>query len=85
VRGRVQGVGFRQFVMHHANKLALSGWVRNSHFSHSLVELEAEGPRQKLETLLELVRKGPSASHVEQVIADWFDPEGETRQWFEIR
>ncbi len=29
VRGRVQGVGFRNFVEHHALQRGLAGWVRN--------------------------------------------------------
>jgi acylphosphatase len=29
VRGRVQGVGFRAFVEHHAIQRGLTGWVRN--------------------------------------------------------
>jgi hypothetical protein len=41
VHGRVQGVGFRYFVMREARALGLSGWVRNQ--ADGSVEVEAEG------------------------------------------
>ena len=30
VEGRVQGVGFRMFVLQHAEQYGLTGWVRNT-------------------------------------------------------
>lgn len=62
VTGRVQGVGFRQFVRYHARRLGLTGWVRNE--PDGSVYLVAEGPRELLEQLLDAVRQGhrPRAS-----------------------
>jgi acylphosphatase len=65
VRGRVQGVGFRAFVLHHARALGLSGWVRNC--ADGAVELEAEGDRAGLERLVEAVSRGPSGARVAAV------------------
>jgi len=69
VRGDVQGVGFRYFLMREARSLGLRGWVRNR--EDGSVELTAEGPRPELERLLEAARRGPSHAHVTDVRADW--------------
>jgi acylphosphatase len=69
VEGRVQGVGFRYFVMTAAKELQLAGWVRNR-FDGS-VEVTAEGPRKELETLIFFLRKGPRSSFVSGVSTHW--------------
>ncbi len=65
VHGRVQGVGFRYFVVEHALSLGLRGYARNE-FDGS-VEVVAQGPRPALERLVTLLRQGPSAAHVTDV------------------
>jgi len=83
VRGRVQAVGFRQFVWSRAARLGLTGWVRNGDDGRS-VEVEAEGPSDALEQLLELLRQGPYGARVDDVRASWSDePRGYTT--FEVR
>lgn len=67
VRGQVQGVGFRWFVVRLASGLDLDGWVMNR--SDRGVELVAEGPAARLDELLEAVREGPPASLVRSVEA----------------
>ena len=69
VRGRVHGVGFRYFVLTHATHLGLTGWVSNE--QDGSVRCVAEGPRQDLEQLLEMLREGPASAIVEQVSEDW--------------
>jgi acylphosphatase len=69
VRGRVQGVGFRYFVMREARRLELDGWTANE--ADGSVRVVADGPRETLEVLLETLREGPPASIVERVAADW--------------
>ncbi len=69
VDGRVQGVGFRYFVLTAAQELHLTGWVRNR-FDGS-VEVMAEGPRKDLETLIFFLRKGPRSSFVSDLSTDW--------------
>ncbi len=86
VRGRVQGVGFRWFVLREARRLELDGWVANE--ADGSVRFVADGPRDDLEALLEVVREGPPASLVETVIVDWPPiPAGGSRRGsgFEIR
>ena len=75
VRGRVQGVGFREFVLNRARFLAVSGYVRNLPDGRSL-EVIAEGPRSDLEQLLAYLREGPRMSRVDAVDADWREPTG---------
>jgi acylphosphatase len=66
VRGRVQGVGFRYFVLREAGYLGLEGFVANE--PDGSVRVVAEGPPAALDDLLERLREGPPASIVERVI-----------------
>jgi acylphosphatase len=72
VRGRVQGVGFRYFVIEEAQALGLRGYVRNE--GNGDVEVLAQGPRPALERLLTLLRRGPSAARVYDVRTEWREP-----------
>ena len=72
VRGRVQGVGFRYFVVEEALSLGLRGYARNEH--NGSVEVLAQGPRPALERLVTLLRQGPPAAHVSEVRTTWRQP-----------
>jgi acylphosphatase len=69
IEGRVQGVGFRMFVLERARNLQLTGWVRNTYDGQ--VEVLAEGPRPQLEALLDDLYRGPRGSWVESIQQDW--------------
>lgn len=69
VRGRVQGVGFRYFVVARAERLGLTGFVANE--QDGAVHVVVEGPRIDLEDLLEALYEGPAAAIVERVDQDW--------------
>ena len=69
VSGRVQGVGFRFFVVGEARGLGLAGDVRN--LWDGRVEVRAQGARGTLEVLLERLREGPRLGRVEDVEAAW--------------
>ena len=69
VMGRVQGVGFRYYVVREARRLGLDGWTANE--GNGSVRVVADGPRDTLETLLDVLREGPPASIVEQVVVNW--------------
>ena len=73
VHGRVQGVGFRYFVVQKAHALALRGYTRNE--SDGSVEVLAQGPRPALEHLLLYLRQGPSAAQVRDVRVIWSTPD----------
>jgi acylphosphatase len=69
VEGRVQGVGFRAFVLDRAGALGLTGWVRNT--GSGQVEVTAEGPRPELQMLLEYLRQGPRSAFISSVQQEW--------------
>lgn len=65
VRGTVQGVGFRPFVLRLANELGIGGWVRND--SHGVL-VRAVGEVTKLDRLAALlVSRAPAAARVTAV------------------
>lgn len=77
VRGRVQGVGFRDFVYARGRSLGLRGYVKNSRDDHRAVEVVAEGPREVLERLVERLWEGPRSSRVDRVDVEWREATGE--------
>ena len=81
VRGKVQGVGYREGCRQCAQDLRLSGWVRN--LADGTVEVEAEGRPQELATLLLWCERGPLPANVFGVHARRIAPVG--GDWFEIR
>ena len=76
VRGRVQGVFFRDFTRGHARRLGVFGWVRNM-ADGATVEVVAEGPESALQELLDNLRRGPRGSHVVAVDTEWASPKGD--------
>jgi acylphosphatase len=65
VRGRVQGVGYRYFVVRSARRLGLSGWVANEH--DGSVRVVAEGNEASIQELEEALRVGPPGAVVDRV------------------
>jgi len=65
VSGHVQGVSYRASTAREARRLGLVGWVKNR--SDGTVELEAEGPDDKIEALVAWCKIGPSAARVSKV------------------
>jgi acylphosphatase len=63
VRGRVQGVGFRAFVEHHALQRALAGWVRNRR--DGTVEAVFAGPQKTVEGMIGACKVGPLSAQVD--------------------
>jgi len=82
VVGRVQGVGFRYFVLRQAMDLRLTGWVANE--PDGSVRCVAEGDRSSLETLLESLELGPAGAIVDRVSSHWEIATGRWRS-FEVR
>ncbi len=65
VKGRVQGVGFRQFTVSAAERFNIKGTVRN--LPNGNVESIAVGSLENIKKFIELLKKGPSLSRVDSL------------------
>jgi DNA ligase D-like protein (predicted 3'-phosphoesterase) len=81
VRGRVQGVGFREATRRRALQLGVRGWVRNAEDGSVLVH--AEGSEDAVDRLVEFLREGPRGAAVEDLAAESRAAEG--HEQFAIR
>lgn len=75
IYGMVQGVNFRIFVLRHARAMGLTGYVRNLSRGR-VVEVVAEGEREKLEQLLRQLEVGPRLAKVKRVEVNWSEYSG---------
>ena len=71
VQGRVQGVGFRAWVVRQAVEMGVRGAVWNR--PDGGVEAEGVGAESTLERFVAALRRGPTHARVEQVAEQWFD------------
>jgi acylphosphatase len=62
VAGRVQGVAFRASAADEAERLGVSGWVRNT--ENGDVEGEAEGPATAVDAFVAWCAHGPRGARV---------------------
>jgi len=74
VRGRVQGVGFRYFILRRATRLGLTGWVAND--PDGSLRCVVEGRRDALDELLATLRQGPPGARVVGVTTRYGEPGG---------
>lgn len=65
IRGKVQGVFFRDATKQRAQMLGVAGFVRNE--PDGTVSIEAEGKPKQLDALLAWVKTGTERAHVEDV------------------
>lgn len=73
IQGRVQGVGFRDWVARNARTLGLDGWVRNR--AGNMVEAVFAGPAPAVDRMVGLCRRGPRAAAVSEVQTQaWDEP-----------
>lgn len=78
VSGRVQGVFFRASTLEQAQRLGLTGWVKN--LPDGSVEIVAEGSKPSLQSLIDWAHQGPPDAQVDSVQVRWrpFQAEFET-------
>jgi len=81
VRGKVQGIGFRDATRTRAHELGAMGWVRNGEDGEVLVH--AEGPEPVVDELVAFLREGPAAAQVADVEIERVKVEG--HEQFAIR
>ena len=66
IYGRVQAVGFRNWIKKSAEKKGVFGWVRNA--SDGSLEAFIQGEDENLNDLLALCWEGPDLADVEDVL-----------------
>jgi acylphosphatase len=81
VSGRVQGVSYRANTRDAAREAGVDGWVKNR--DDGRVEAVFEGDEDAVEEMVEWCHSGSSAAEVEDVEAEYDDPEDESK--FEVR
>lgn len=72
IRGRVHGVGFRDWLEARARALGIDGWVRNG--ADGAVEALVAGDADAVEELLRLCRRGPRAAQVSSIVDELTEP-----------
>jgi acylphosphatase len=81
VRGRVQGVFFRDSTRDQAQSEGVGGWVSNR--GDGGVEAVFEGSAEDVERMVEFCRSGPSSADVDDVEVSDEEPEG--LEGFQVR
>lgn len=74
ISGRVQGVGYRAFAFRTATRRGLVGGVRNC--DDGRVEMDVEGRKDDIVSLIEELKVGPPASRVNAVQVEWASTTG---------
>jgi len=82
VSGRVQGVIFRESCKKKAEKLGVSGWIKN--LRDGRVEGVFEGDRENVDQMVNWARKGPIWAKIDDFSVIWDNYQAEFKG-FEIR
>jgi acylphosphatase len=76
VRGRVQGVFFRDTLRRMAESRGVSGWVRNN--PDGTVEAVFEGEPDRVDSMIRVANEGPRGARVERVEVHEEEPQGDS-------
>jgi acylphosphatase len=76
IQGRVQGVGFRAWAAHQAQRRGLTGWVRNCR--DGSVEALIVGEAVDVESMIDACRLGPPLAQVSAVLREPWRDDGAT-------
>lgn len=77
VRGSVQGVGFRYYVMQKAQEMRLKGFVQN--LPNGEVEAVVEGDKLFIDDIYRAMQRGPTKAKVNDHAIQWMDPKNDFR------
>ena len=77
IYGQVQGVCFRQYTVREAEKLGISGTVRN--LPDNSVEVFAQGDDAEITKFESFLHRGPRSARVERVVKEVIDDQREYR------
>ena len=67
IKGHVQGVGYRNWLVNQANKYFVNGYVTN-HVNRKIVIAILQGNSKDILDIYNLCKKGPTFAKVDQVI-----------------
>ena len=65
ITGRVQGVNYREAMRYEAERLGITGWVRNRR--DGSVEAVVDGKPENVDAIIAWARRGPRSAHVTSV------------------
>jgi acylphosphatase len=71
IAGRVQGVGFRDWIIRRARRQGIAGWVRNRR--DGTLEALIAGEADAVEELLRACRRGPPGAEVRAITEHFAD------------
>lgn len=75
ISGRVQGVGFREWMVTRAQAVGVHGWVRNRR--DGTVEALVHGDDAAVEEFVRACRRGPRAAEVTSIEEEFCEPPAE--------
>ena len=71
-QGRVQGVGYRDFIERFARERNICGWIKNK--KDGSVEILMQGLPDELKACIEILNQGSLLAKVETLSVDWRTP-----------
>lgn len=74
ISGFVQGVGFRSFIKRHAQRLGITGFVKNlpdDRVEAVFQSVTGNEEDEDVQELIKLCNHGPMLSEVEEVVVEW--------------
>jgi acylphosphatase len=72
ISGRVQGVGYRPWMVEQATAQGIDGWVRNR--ANGTVEALISGTADAVEELARACRRGPRFAQVDKIVEEIAEP-----------
>ena len=72
IAGRVQGIGYRDWMVNQAHALGIDGWVRNR--ADGTVEALVSGTTDAVEELARACRRGPRLAQVTSITEEKAEP-----------
>ena len=73
IKGRVQGVGYRDFIERYTREQNLFGWIKNN--NDGSVEVVIQGTPDELKACIPILNQGSILAKVESLAIDWQTPE----------